>query len=213
MDIDILTNWNNKLSAIMEEWKHLSDREKDELLKMLEQEKTERVKRIKETVLENLKNRVKVKENVEMMWYKWKIVEFYLPEAWKDYNPFKYFVSYGYVDKHEFESNPELEKKSYSMEEVWGLLWAMNRYMQAMGGEIDWWDMDYENDLKFWETGIFGCEAGNCLKYIGWLIDWRYWLKDTDLRSRTELDIRETYCHFTRTSFYDDKARLFLKII
>jgi hypothetical protein len=51
----------------MEEWKQLSDREKDELLEMLKQEKAERVKRIKEVVLKDLKNRVKIKENEEMM--------------------------------------------------------------------------------------------------------------------------------------------------
>lgn len=171
----------------------------------------------KEKILENLKeNCVKVEENVEMMWHKWKKVHINLPKIeWKfEWFKFEYFVSNESVLKKDFESNPELEKKSYSMEEVWGLLKAMNKYMQAMGVETDW-DMDYENDLKYWKTDNYGCDAWDCLKNIAWLDYW-YWLKDKDLdwvkNSRAEWNCNFDYCDFDRDDSDSHDANLFLRL-
>ena len=220
MGIDILKNWNNNLNAIMEEWKQLSDREKDELLEMLKQEKAERVKRIKEVVLKDLKNHVKIKENEEMMWYKWKIVTLSLPAVWDFWwYEFSYFVSDEKVRRDDFEKNPELENKSYSMREIWKMLQAFKEYMKECGVEIDW-DVDYEKDLKCWQSDIDRFEVIDCLKSIGWLDDWWCWLKDKNvcwaMGSRVEWDVRDSsYGQFLIDIYYEDRpdrAYLFLRV-
>lgn len=170
----------------------------------------------KEKILENLKEKcVKVEKNVEYMWYKWKKVHIDLPEIeWKfGWFKFEYFVSNGAVIKTDFEVNPELEKKSYSMKDVCGLLWAMNKYMQAMGVETDW-DMDYENELNFWKTTKRSCDAWKCLKAITWLNN-SYWLSDKNLKWRESWrdgwNCSRASCTFMRLDDFD-YANLFLRL-
>ena len=170
----------------------------------------------KEKILENLKEKcVKVEENVEYMWHKWKKVHIDLPEIeWKfGWFKFEYFVSNESVLKRDFESNPELEKKSYSMGDVWGLLLAMNKYMQAMWVETDW-DMDYENDLKIWKIDNYRCDAWDCLKQITWL-DF-YWLRgknvDSKKNSRSAWNCNFDYCDFIRSDNDNYSANLFLRL-
>lgn len=171
----------------------------------------------KEKILENLKEKcVKVEENVEYMWHKWKKVHIDLPEIeWKfGWFKFECFVSNESVLKRDFESNPELEKKSYSMGDVWGLLWAMNKYMQAMWVETDW-DMNYENDLKIWKTDNYRCDAWDCLKQITWLDFW-YWLRDKNVdskkNSRSVWNCNFDYCDFIRSDNDNNSAYLFLRL-
>ena len=169
-----------------------------------EQKKTEqRNKELywnKEKILENLKeNCVKVEEKVEMMWYKWKKVHINLPAVWKfKWFKFDYFVSNESVRKYDFKKGSELENKSYSMKEVWELLKAMNRYMKAMGVETDW-EMNYEKDLRYWETDNYSCIAWDWLKQVV-LLDDEYWLKDCDVAWYENLHVNLVckffYCNF-----------------
>lgn len=178
----------------------------------------------KEKILKNLKeNYVNVEKNVEMMWYKWKKVHINLPKVWKfKWFTFDYFVSDVLVCKDDFESNPELEEKSYSMKEVWNLLKAINNYMNAMGVEIDR-DVDYENDLKGWEAytkmgkwSYHKSVAWDCFNNIAWLDGW-YWLKDKNVAweqgSRAHWHEHFDYSEII-PSYYSDlyKAHLFLKL-
>ena len=72
------------------------------------------------------------------MWYRRRMVYINLPEVkWKfEWFKFEYFVSYDYVDYRDFKRRPSLKKKSYLMKDVWELIWAISRYMQAMGVEM-----------------------------------------------------------------------------
>ena len=139
----------------------------------------------KERILEDLKeNFVKIDENGEVMWYKWKIVHINLPEVtWIfGWYKFDYFVSEDLATKRDFKMNPEFENKLCSINDVSQLLKAVNMYMKVLGVETDE-SMDYENSLKCWETNIYGCCAWDCLKYILWEAMWlddMYWLKDKD---------------------------------
>ena len=120
---------------------------------------------------------MRVERNVEKMWYKWIKVYLELPAVWNfEWFKFEYFLSYWMVSKQDFEKNPNLEKQSYSMKEMCTLLSAMNRYMKALGVEVDN-NVDYENTLKVWETKRYRSAAWDCLKSILDLDDW-YWLKD-----------------------------------
>jgi hypothetical protein len=171
----------------------------------------------KDKILENLKQKVVVEENVNYMWYKWKKVHITLPEVeWKfEWFKFEYFVSDETVYKKYFESKPELVDKSYSMKDVWKLLKAMNRYMQAMGIDTDW-DIDYENDLKYWKKGgKYRCNAWDCVKNIAWLDDW-YWLKDYNVEwkrySRAAWTCVGSRCQFLGFDYSDYNAKLFLRL-
>lgn len=173
----------------------------------------------KEKILENLKKSVRVEENVEVMWFEWKNIHINLPAVWKfKWFKFDYFVSDYSCSKAYFEKNSKyenrwFEKRSYSMKEVWELLKAMNKYMQAMGVETDW-GMDYENDLKYWEIHNEKCYAWDCLKNILGL-DGCYWLKDKNVRrenSRVEWCCRWESCHFEYHDYDSREAKLFLKL-
>lgn len=133
-----------------------------------------------EAILDDLKkNHVKVEKNVEMMWYEWKKIHINLPAVW-NFKWFKFdcFVSNLPITRKDFEENPEFEKKSYSMDDISKLLYAMNEYMIELQGENDW-DMKYEDKLKYWETiyreEIYGCKVWDFLKDIVWLNNGSWW--------------------------------------
>jgi hypothetical protein len=75
--------------------------------------------------------------------------------------------------------------------------------------------MDYENELKYWETEKYRCNAWDYLRAITWL-DYFYWLSDKDVEWRKNSRVRWFYygfnCHFDL--YYDDYnvANLFLKL-
>ena len=154
------------------------------------------------------------KERAEVMWHEWEKVHINLPEVWKfKWFKFEYFVSDGEVTRKDFEANPELRKRSYSMKDVWELLKAMNEFMAALGCETDW-DMNYENELKYWETVTYGCYAWDCLKDITWLNS-LYWLSDKNVAWRTGSRARWSCiadCTFYRYSDDYYSANLFLRL-
>ena len=163
-----------------------------------------------EAVIKDLKeHHVKIEEDVEMMWYEWKKVYINLPAVWEfKWFKFEYFVSYDCVFKGDFESDPELEKKSYSMKEVSNLLKAMNGYMQAMG--VETYDFESEEYLETYRP-----DATYFLTKIAWF-DGMYWLKDKKVDWRKKLRTR-LRCWFDGWSYprirYDDYvAKLFLRL-
>ena len=177
MDIDIPTNWNNKLSRIMEEWKQLSDGEKNELFTMFTKDKKENSLEDflfwdEELILKYLKKYcVKVEENANMMWYTWRKIYIKLPAIWnfKWFN-FDCFASYKAIYKKDFENNPEFKNKSFLEEEIQKLLQAMNEYMREF-----WVEMG--EVIKSWETERTTCDAWEDLKKITGLTG-LFWLKD-----------------------------------
>ena len=202
-----------KFDKKLEEIRKMVDEQKNKETEL--KDKKEKLYWNKDAILKDLmENYVTVHENQEKMGYKGKIVEINLPGMWEDYNPFKYFVSDKSVRKDTFERNPELKEKSYSKKEVCGLLQAMDRYMQAMGVETDW-AMDYENELKYWETYNHRCDAWDCLKQIAWLDRW-YWLRDKDVgwrkNSRAYWYCDYDYCYFNRSDYDYYYANLFLRL-
>ena len=177
----------------------------------------EKIEKIRADLLFDLhlkENCVKVEENVEYMWYKWKKVHIDLPEIkWKfEWFKFEYFVSNESVRQDTFQSNPELEEKSYSMKDVCGLLWAMNRYMKAMGVITD-----SIPNLKFWQTNRHStCKAWDYLKQIAWLDSW-YWLNDKKVDWEENLCVVAWSCVgedclFDFDGHDDSEAKLFLKL-
>lgn len=195
--------------------KELEKKEKELEKKEKELEKREKEKLYwnKDAILNDLEeNHIKIYENEEVMWYKWRIVEITLPGVWEEFNPFKYFVSEKSINMIDFEKNPELAKKSYSMKDIWGLLKAMNEYMKAMGVRTDRY-MDYENDLKDWQKGRKNrCDVWDCLKQIE-LIDGSCWLKDKDvpfMGARARWDCGDNKCCFH--VYESGEANLLLRV-
>ena len=168
------------------------------------------VKRISEkaiTILKGLKEKhVKTYENEEVMGFKWKKVHIELPAVWefKWYN-FDYFVSYNNVRERDLDSNPELRKKSFSMEKICEILKNINNYMKAMGVKTDW-DMNYKYELDRASRQYFGasrCKAWDCLKFITWLNKTYYLSDDIWLAYYIWLACFDTRFFF-RTMFRDD---------
>ena len=174
-----------------------------------------------DAILDDLrKNYVKIEENVRMLWYEWKKVHINLPAVWNfEWFKFDYFVSNDEVMKYDFERKSQLEKRSYSINDVSKLLQAMNKYMVELQGDNDW-DMDYENELKYWETETWGCKAWDCLKVITWLDNW-YWLKDKEVARRGYSRalwycfnniLLKNACFFKHDNGINFRANLFLKL-
>ena len=162
------------------EW--LSVEQKNELLKILMKEKEERWE-IKEEliwfeagVLNDIrKNYVTIDEDVEMMWYKWRRVHIDLPKVW-NVNWFKFdcFILDMECPAEHLDEVPELIDKSYSREEITGLLRALNMYMHAYWVKM-WGKYRYVSDFEncFWY-------AGHCLKEILNFTQDDYYVKDVD---------------------------------
>jgi len=181
--------------------------------------KKKRIEKLKgdtNAILKDLKeNHVKIEKNAEVEWYKWKEVHFSLPAVWNfEWFKFDYFVSNDLIDKKDFEAKSELKKKLYSMNDVSKLLQAMNEYMTELWGENDG-NIDYEAELKYWETEKYRCAAWDCLKAITWL-DYVYWLSDKDvewrMNSRVGWDCDDDDCYFSRISYDYYSANLFLRL-
>ena len=141
-----------------------------------------------DAILNDLKeNHVRIEENVEMLWYKWKIVHIDLPAVWNfEWFKFDYFVSDTRVTKKLFEKKKlferesKLEKKSYSMKDISQLLQAVNKYMAELKWNNDG-SMDYEQELMYWSKNRKEqCKAWYYLSAITWLTSF-YWLSDKDI--------------------------------
>jgi len=182
------------------EW--LTDAQKDELLELLTQDKKLREKSTieslywnKDAILKDLKNNhVKVEENTEILWYKWKIIHVDLPSVWdfKWFN-FDFFIWNKYENKKDVLNNSKLEENLYSMSEILELLKNTSNYMKACGIELDKNITDLDNHMKyrkhdhiiinkdgskeFSDTNLKN-EIWDCFKYITGLNE-LYWLKDS----------------------------------
>ena len=209
------TDWNEN-SKLWFEW--LSGENEIEILTTLQQDKDYEVKENliwnTDAILEDLKkNCVTVEpKDTEMMWYKWKKVHINLPAVWNfEWFKFDYFVSNEAVKKDNFENKQELEKESYSMENIAELLQAINKYMTELQGTNEE-EMDYENELKYRKTGRYFCFTWEYLKAISWL-NKSYWLNDKYIEwkkdSRAVRDCTEDQLFFNHFNY--GIANLFLK--
>ena len=205
-------------SIVKEAKKEEKEREKREEERKEKERKEKNLKLMWNTnaILNDLKeNHIKIEEDKEMMWYKWKIIHIDLPKVWNfKWFRFGYFVSNITITKEEFERDPLIEKQSYSMKDVSELLQAMNEYMKELQGDNDW-DMNYENGLRRRETNTIGCMMWYCLRYITCLNTW-YWLKDKELSwikgSRAIRACANGNCCFSLGDRSDNYANLFLKL-
>jgi len=203
----------------------LTDNQKYQLLKMLQQELwqfqviqksgVEFLYWNKDAILDELKEKyVDIENDVEMVWYKWKIVHINLPVVWNfKWFKFDYFVSESSVRKNEFESNPELEEKSYCMDDIWRLLCAVDEYMKELGvkiGEVK----KQEGYIRYWIEGVFNFDAWDCLKKIAWL-DKEYRLSDKNIAwygSRITWNCSNEDCSFDSYIREYNRNYLFLKL-
>lgn len=203
-----------------------------------EKENSEKKSELIKTILEYLKkNHIKVEENQERFWYKWRVVHLHFPAsksysslppveryfAWFD---FDYFESYDRVDMENFESNWELEKKSYSIKDIAELLNTIRKYMMVCWVYIDE-GVDFENDLNNWKTDNYGCDTWDCLAKLMWMSSKKYSgsrvyrMKDKNVAwnktilwqegSRAEWFCGGAYCRFNTNFDGHDMCRLFLE--
>ena len=206
---DIMRMW----AKMDEEERIKNEEERRQEEERREESEVEKLKWDTDAILNDLEeNHVTIEHDVEMMWHEWKKVHIELPAVW-DFEWFKFdcFVSYDYVTKEDFEAEPELEKKSYSMSDISKLLHAMNKYMAELKWKNDW-DMDYEKELIYGKTDNDNCNAWDCLRTIAWLYSW-YWLSDKIGKKYR----RKWFCHydscvFCRNGGYSDSANLFLRL-
>lgn len=136
-------------------------------------------------ILDDLaKNHVKVEEDVEMMWYKWKRFHIDLP-AVGDFKWFKFdwFVSDNMLKREDFMNN-NVRKKLHSKNVVYKILRAMNKYMKTMGVKTDW-DVDYKREMGRY---CYDCIAWDDRTYFTGL-DYPYWVIDDEFKSFPVVDI------------------------
>ena len=190
----------------------------------------ERRKLYADKILEEMAEYVII-EDAEVEWYEWWKIKITLPEIkwskWKKWFRWKTcecFISNKCISADEFKNNLELVKKSWSIKNVWYLLWNLIRkYMEARGLEwIDSYIDKYENALACWSLGCESrSEAWRYLKKViekkGKKLDMKYWLKDTDevygwwgLPLRWRCD--HSYCYFTWIGSEYHKGYLFLRL-
>lgn len=228
--LDKLKDQNRISKSILRNWDKLSEEKQSELLATLQKGKKNNNKQeeskwdttIKEdskkhnwnenlnwdtdAILNNLKNHITVIDrNAEISWIKWEKIRIELPEVWFIH---EYFVSDD--EYYDFESRlePELKEKSHSIGEISELLQAINKYTSKLGIKNDG-DMDYENELKLWEHGKFGCYAWDYLISIRkFWICWRYYTSDENV----VWECRYNQCSFGRQHSGREKAHYFLKL-
>lgn len=230
--------WEEGNRKLLDNLRWISNNDIQAIVKAMKEAEEIRIQREKLTksVLEYLKNNhVEVEENKEMLGYKWKIVHLDLPAAWEfKWFKFNYFESYDTVFPDVFEKKSYLEKYSYSIKEVSELLNAMNEYMRTYWVFMDA-GMDFENDLKNWETKILGCDTWKALKefmWLNWKKNWRekrdYRMKDKKIKKgyritdkKIEIDdifrvkwfcFHDDDCRFVFMYDHNDLAYLFLKV-
>ncbi len=173
--------WKEKLKSIIES---MSDERKDELLKMLQQDKRERTNLIKtqkenpelfwnkDKVLEKLKKDcVKVEENADMMWYKWRIVHINLPAIGSfKWFKFDYFVSDKKLLWDDIENDSKIEKKLQSTEKFEKLLSSLKDFMKGYWIKVDE-GFEYDEMFNFSGHFYYECEGWKVLTDITWDFD------------------------------------------
>ena len=191
----------------------LSDKEKGVLLWMLTQEKMDRERTIskEESIIRDLKEKyVRVEDEAEMMWYRWKKVHIELPAIWDfEWFKFSYFIPKGSVKISDLWQHRELADKSYSVKDVYELLHAITRYMRASWISIDD-SVDYDGYSTY--RDVFRFESWNILKSITGFSE-LYWLRDSD---SSLADSCAMWINYGGNSMFSKcvwgMAKLFLKI-
>lgn len=136
-----------------------------------------------ETVIADLlSNHVKIHENEEMMWYKWKKVSIDLPAIWDfKWDGFHFFVSDDLVSFFDFEKKPIWKKALWmkSKLEKWSFLSSrLDDFKFALQKYILQFFKNYSYDKKYWNDGktwFDDDDVKECLRRITWLND-SYWL-------------------------------------
>lgn len=115
----------------------LSVEQREEMLKLLVGDKEERwgfkekLAWNEDEIFAHLRheNYVKIEEDAEMMWYKWRKVCIDLPAVWEfGWYKFECFIWKDLIDEEKVNQS-ELNDKCYSRKEIWDFLVAFNRYM------------------------------------------------------------------------------------
>lgn len=224
-------DYEEEIVDSFEEWEKIEEEaiewESETLFKW--GEKTEVEKKIQNTeeipdeimwdedkIIAYIKNRfIDIEENINYMWFNWKKIHLNLPVIW-DFEWFKFnaFVSSSSMSKADFDLNQNLEEKSYSKDEICGLLSAINKFMATCGVCTDG-DMNYKNQLKYRKTGINKCKAWDCLKNMLDLSR-TYFLngKNVSWRRKSSRAIRHCLsdrCYINRYNWDKNCAYLLLK--
>jgi len=181
-----------------------------------------RIKMQEEQIIKNIReHNVRIINNQEMFWVKGKIVTLDLPKVW-DFKWFKfsYFVSNDVITKRNFEKIPlfkkesKFEKQSYTLKEICDLMEALRKFIEESDLHEDC-GMDYEKELKYWETQTEKCKIWKALKSILWLDD-TFWLKDKNVdwkeKSRVWWDCQFSLSAFNYCVDNDCKWKLLLKV-
>ena len=102
------------------------------------------------------KNFIKIEENKEYLWYKWKILSIKLPMIWNfNWYTFKCFISDDSYSSEEVNKNPKIEKECFQKKEMDELSKSIKTYISEC-----WFK---KNRLYIYDI---------------WNHMWAYWLKD-----------------------------------
>jgi len=150
MSIDKRFNWGPYASEqdLNSKTQWLSDKTKQEIYSILDNETSGlgRSDLIEQVLLQDLeKNHVRVEENKEMFWYKWKCVYVNLPAIWNfRWCNFNFFESDVCIYEDEFDKNPKLAEASFSKTEIANFLKNFREYMKERWIEFDS-NVDFDN--------------------------------------------------------------------
>ena len=214
---------NEEIGSISSEIEAKIKEKKEKLRKETLAKMEKRIKMQEEQIIRNIREyNVRTINNQEMFWVKGKIVTLDLPKVW-DFKWFKfsYFVSNDTITKGTFEKIPlfkkesKFEKQSYTLKEICELMNALRKFIEESDLHEDC-GMDYEKELKYWETQKTKCHVWKFLKSILWLDD-TFWLKDKNVDWKEKSRVRWD-CQFTSSTFFyycvdnDCKWKLLLKV-
>jgi len=175
MKNDIVQNVLNWWGSAGFDLNWLTEAQKDKLLNDLIEDKNranrpdnfEELKWNPDKVIADLKkNHMKVDENVEMCWYKGKIVHIELPSVWWfEWYRFDYFISDEVVEVDTY-NNIKWTIKYHTKRSFWKFLNNLNRYMQQFWIELDKWEVHnwgFEGKINenYRYTGDSSCMIGD----------------------------------------------------
>ena len=181
-----------------------------------------RIKKKENEIIKNLRDcHVRINGCQEINWIKGKTVLFDLPAVWNfKWFKFNFFISDKRITKGVFEKisffkkESKFERQAYSLKEICELMEALRDYMKELESPEDY-GMNYEKDLKYWETQKTKCHVWKFLKSILWLDD-PYWLKDKSVdwkeKSRVWRDCSFDLSAFNYCVDNDCKWKLLLKV-
>ena len=167
MAINTPSNWDKELKKSKIE--EFSDEKKDEISDLFWEDEYLILKDLK-------KNHVRI--DFSENWSR--RILLILPAIWNfKWFEFDCFIPNKDILKYDFEHKKWYVDDSYSIQEIWKLLKAINDYMKACWVETDW-EMDYEKELKARKTRTVNSKAWNILNEITWLNE-IFWLKDKNV--------------------------------